>query len=325
MVLAHHSGGKMRCGRGVAHRRHVVRQPAAAAVADPPAQRSCVRAVQRIDHHRHGRGQARPPRQPCGVRQVRMHHFWPLAPKPSMKANPSPRVRKPLAHLQADEFHAGIAQFRGCGAAGAGKRHHAHPPAAPAQPFGQQHRLPFGAANAVQAGDHRTCSLGHVGSACSAGPGGNMRIDQFLIRLEGHVRIRIHPEAQSLCCSKSAARRRLRRRGRNRCATEPNPARKRRKAKSGSEKANSNPASARLNQKRSTEPSSDPVAASRAKQAAWGACSGSTIAYRNPRDMRGARTANAASEVAGMGTSIVELHWWELARRGGRCSRKNKA
>jgi hypothetical protein len=42
-----------------------------------------------------------------------------------------------------------------------------------------------------------------------------------------------------------------------------------------------------------------------------------------PKSMRGARTASAASDVAGMGKSTVELLWWELARRGRQCS-KNK-
>ena len=140
---------------------HMVGQPAAERIAESAAALARAGTVQRVDHDRNGRSQTRPTAQPCGMRQVRVQHVGLFALEPAMKANPAARIGEPLAHLKARERHAACAQLRGRRAAIAVKHDHAHAPAAPAQPFGQQHGLPFRPANAVQAGDCNRC-VAHV-------------------------------------------------------------------------------------------------------------------------------------------------------------------
>ena len=72
-----------------------------------------------------------------------------------MKTNPASRVGQPFAHPQAAERGSRCDQFGGRIASRARERHHADPPAAPKQPFGEQDRLALRAAQAVEAGNEQ--------------------------------------------------------------------------------------------------------------------------------------------------------------------------
>ena len=93
----------MRSRGGVAYGSDSIRQPAAPAITQPPAESARRATVQRIYHHPDRRSQPRPTHQPSSVGQMSMDHVRGLAPEPVVEANPSARIGQAFAHLEAQD------------------------------------------------------------------------------------------------------------------------------------------------------------------------------------------------------------------------------